>query len=87
MKKYIFLGIFFIISQMLWAGGAKEKEAAPERAKYLVGKGIIIPPEEIHEESYVASVDYNYPEPDSSFGVRFYSATSRYQQEVRKNFS
>ncbi|MCK4803922.1 MAG: VWA domain-containing protein [Spirochaetes bacterium] len=73
MKKYIFLCIFLAVGQLLWAGAKAEPEAAPERAKYLVGKGIIIPPEEIHEESYVASVDYNYPEPDSSFGVRFYS--------------
>ena len=66
--------IFLVVSgPLLWAGGAMEAEAAVERGEYLAGKGIIIPAEEIFENSYVSAVDYQYPDPEASFGVQFYS--------------
>lgn len=85
MKKVI--GLFFIVAfsvfisgQAAWAG-AKEaykeekavEEAVVEKGEYIVAKGRIIPPEEIYEDSYVAAVDFQYPEPEGSFGVRFFS--------------
>jgi DNA-binding beta-propeller fold protein YncE len=58
---------------MAWAGGAAEKAMEPERAEYMVSKGRITPPDEIYEDAYVASLDFEYPDPDGHFGVRFYS--------------
>lgn len=57
---------------LLWAGGEGEM-ATVERGEYLAGKGIIIPAEEIFEDSYVSAVDYGYPDPEGSFGVRFHA--------------
>lgn len=69
-----FIGVFLlliIVSRMVWAGG--EKEGSVDRGKYIVEKGRIIPPDEIYEDSYVGAIDFQYPDPEGSFGVRFYS--------------
>jgi DNA-binding beta-propeller fold protein YncE/TolB-like protein len=72
MRSRIPVLVFFVLSgSFLWAGGMQE--ASVDRGEYLAGKGIIIPAEEIFEDSYVSAVDYRYPDPDSSFGVRFYA--------------
>ena len=70
--EFAILVLLTVSCSFLWGGGQAEM-AAPERGEYLAGKGIIIPPEEIYEDSYVSAVDYQYPDPDGSFGVRFYS--------------
>ena len=67
MKIKISMFIFLIVSgSLLRAGG--EMEESVERGEYLAGKGIIIPAEEIFEDSYVSAVDYQYPDPEASFG-------------------
>ena len=72
MKIKISMLIFLIVSgSLLRAGG--EMEESVERGEYLAGKGIIIPAEEIFEDSYVSAVDYQYPDPEASFGLKFYS--------------
>ncbi|MCK4925472.1 MAG: VWA domain-containing protein, partial [Spirochaetes bacterium] len=73
MKKIpvVFL-LLFAMYQLAWAGASKEAES-PERAEYLVSKGQITPPDEIYEDAYVSSIDFQYPDPEGSFGVRFYS--------------
>jgi TolB-like protein len=69
-----FIFILLVISAPLivTAGGAKEG-ASSERGKYLAGRGIIVPPEEIYIDSYVSYIDYHYPKPDSGVGVSLYS--------------
>ena len=47
----------------------------------MVAKGRIIPPEEIYEDSYVAAVDFQYLEPEGSFGVRFFSGNRQVSTE------
>ena len=49
---------------VLFAGGASESAATSSHGIYLAGRGIIIPPEDIHIDSQFASVDYHYPKPD-----------------------
>ena len=70
--------ILFLLPHLLFAGGSEEKsmdEAASStgRGKYLAGQGIIIPPDEVHINSYIASIDYNYPNPEDALGVDLYS--------------
>jgi sugar lactone lactonase YvrE len=74
MKRMLIVCIPFIMGcHLLWAGGAAEKAMEPERAEYLAARGRITPAEEIYEDSYVSSIDFQYPDPEGSFGVRFYS--------------
>jgi len=75
MKRFIAFIIIPLILSVPWivtAGGAQEG-ASSERGKYLSGKGIIVPPEEIYIDSYVSAVDYHYPKPESGVGVSLYS--------------
>ena len=59
---------------LMWAGGAAESAAAGgARGAYLAGRGVIIPPAEVHIDSYIAAVDYHYPLPESHLGVYMYS--------------
>jgi len=59
-------------SGLLVAGGAQE-EAGSDRGAYVAEQGRIILPEEIDIGSYVASIDYGYPDPVGDLGVTLYS--------------
>ena len=50
---------------------------ADTRGRYLAGRGIIIPPEEVFIDSYLASIDYNYPRPQSEMGIFLYNSSSQ----------
>jgi Mg-chelatase subunit ChlD/TolB-like protein len=69
----VFLLFFLIFPVVVWCAGAKEAAASAERGKYLAGQGIIIPSHEIHVDSYIAYIDYKYPEPDEDLGATLYS--------------
>jgi len=71
-----FLVIFLPVPLALWCGGAEESAASSVTGKYLAGKGIIIPPSHVHINSYIAHIDYNYPDPvgeTEDLGVTLYS--------------
>ncbi len=80
MKKIAFVVLVLCAAMSVWAGGEQEAAASTGRGKYLAGRGIIIPPEEVHVNSYIASVDYHYPEPEGDLGVTVYSG--RHQLSV-----
>ncbi len=76
MKKLIkvFILVISIISVLpLFSGGSQESAGSSTRGRYLAGQGIIIPPEEIFPESYIASIDYAYPDPTGDLGVSLYT--------------
>ena len=56
-----------------WSAAQAEASGSATRGKYLAERGTIIPPDEIHVDSYVASIDYHYPYPDTDVGVYLYS--------------
>jgi Ca-activated chloride channel family protein len=60
---------------ILGAGG-QQGAASETRGRYLAGRGIIVPPEEIYTDSYIASIDYKYPQPAAEFGVYLYNSTN-----------
>jgi Mg-chelatase subunit ChlD/TolB-like protein len=72
---FLFFMSFFAIPAMVWGSGNQEAAAASSsvRGKYLAGKGIIVPPNEVHIDSYIAHIDYEYPNPANDIGVRLYS--------------
>lgn len=56
------------------AGGAAESAAGSgERTQYLAERGVIVPPDEIHTDSYIAAVNYQYALPESDLGVYLYN--------------
>ena len=63
--------VLLLPSPLLGAGGAEE-EAGSDRGAYVAEQGRSSPPEEIEIGSYVASVDYGYPDPSGDFGVTLY---------------
>ena len=85
----IILSVVFI-PLIPWAAGGKEasKEAASSavRGVYLSGIGVIVPPQEVYIDSYIASIDYHYPRPGDAVGVALYSGhrqvSTRGQEEV-----
>jgi Ca-activated chloride channel family protein len=88
MKRLLYtfvIGLTFIPA-LLWGASSKEESASAERGMYLAGRGVIIPPEEIYIDSYVAHIDYQYPKPETPVGVTLYSGnrqlSSRGQEEV-----
>ncbi|MCL2833691.1 MAG: VWA domain-containing protein [Treponema sp.] len=81
MKKTLFLlMILFLVllaavqRNALCAGASSA--SSDTRGRYLAGRGIIIPPEEIFLDSYLASVDYNYPKPGGDLGINIYNSSS-----------
>ena len=62
-----------LISTVASPGGAQEEGGASGRGKYLAAQGLIIPKEEVRVNSYIASIDYNYPLPQQSVGVQLYT--------------
>ncbi len=89
MKRLISIIIILyvvFIPLILWAAGGKEAESPKERGVYLSGIGVIVPPQEVYIDSYIASIDYHYPRPEDAVGVALYSGhrqvSTRGQEEV-----
>jgi Ca-activated chloride channel family protein len=86
-RLYVIITLFVIIAPLIvYAGGHKEAASSAERGEYLAGRGIVVPPEEVHTDSYVSYIDYNYPRPKTELGVTLYTGhqqiSSRGQEEI-----
>jgi Ca-activated chloride channel family protein len=57
--------------------GRAEMAGSGTRGRYLAGRGIIIPPEEVYIDSYFASINYNYPMPQSDMGIYLYNSSGQ----------
>jgi TolB-like protein len=73
MKRLIILVFVFSFSLDAWAGAQAEAASSSARGKYLAGQGIIVPPDEVHIDSYIARINYKYPDPAGDLGVNLYS--------------
>ncbi len=78
MKRLSIIIILFVVfatapSRSMGAGGAKEAASTTERVEYVAERGLIVRPEEIYIDSYVAALDYRYPKPEGDFGITLYS--------------
>jgi Ca-activated chloride channel family protein len=65
--------LFLLAAILCQAGGESEAAASATRGRYLAGWGVIVPPEEVYIDSFVAHIDYNYPYPENTVGVYLYS--------------
>jgi Ca-activated chloride channel family protein len=50
-----------------------ESSSQRARARYQANNGVIVAPEDIYVNSYLASYNYGYPEPDTDIGVAIYN--------------
>jgi TolB-like protein len=68
MKRLLFIVIAAVClgPGVVWAGGAKESAGTSARSSYLSERGMIVPPDEVYIDSYIASVNYQYPFPEST---------------------
>ena len=86
MKRLLILSLLFCVFLSARAEGQKEAAASSARGKYLAGQGIIIPPDEVHIDSYIAHINYKYPEPSEDLGVTLcsghYQVSTAWQEEV-----
>lgn len=73
MKKMIIAVFLLVLSVHAWPGGEAEAAASAGRGKYLAGRGVIVPPAEVHVDSYIAGIDYHYPDPVDDLGINVYS--------------
>ncbi|HEB33154.1 MAG TPA: VWA domain-containing protein [Spirochaetes bacterium] len=76
MKRLITITvILFTISVpvMVWAAASKEGASSSARGKYLAGQGIIVPPQEVYIDSYIAHINYHYPRLENEVGITLYS--------------
>ena len=77
MKRYavVFLIVLMLVPHTAFSGGAAESAASSTRSLYLAERGKITPPEEIYTDSYIAAVDYVYPDPEKEAGFFLYPAS------------
>ena len=71
MKK-IFLVLVVMIAigmAQAHASGSEESAGSSSRGIYLAGQGIVIPPDQVHVNSYIASVDYASEKPEGDVSV------------------
>lgn len=47
---------------VVWASGSKEAAGTNARSSYLSERSMIVPPDEVYIDHYIASVDYQYPD-------------------------
>jgi Ca-activated chloride channel family protein len=71
----------FGISFAAACAGASQAGGSDTRGRYLAGRGIIIPPEEVYTDSYIASIDYHYPRSESEVGVYLYNSSSQMSRQ------
>jgi Ca-activated chloride channel family protein len=60
-----------------FAEGLAESVSPRARSRYEASNGIILAPEDIYVNSYLASHNYGYPEPDTDIGVNIYNRLDR----------
>ncbi len=73
----VLLGLGAVVAA--FAGGMAESAASSSgRGSYLAGQGVIIPPEEVRVDSYIASIDYHYPDPSGDVGITLRQGNQQY---------
>jgi Ca-activated chloride channel family protein len=66
--------LFGLVLSSASAGG-RQSAGSATRGRYLAGRGIIVPPDEVYTDSYIASIDYQYPRPETDIGVYLYNSS------------
>lgn len=83
MKRLYFITIMsLLICSIASASGQEEGAASATHGKYLAGQGIIVPPDDIRINGYIAQIDYNYPVPENDdFNIFLYHGNRQLSQK------
>ncbi|MDR1249320.1 MAG: VWA domain-containing protein [Treponema sp.] len=76
-KALLLAALFCGVSTALFAEGFAESASQRARTRYQANNGIIVAPEDIYVNSYLAAHNYGYPEPDTDIGVNVYNRLDR----------
>lgn len=67
--------------------GAAEEADSAARGEYLASRGIIIPPKDVNPESYVAQIDYGYPDPSPApIGLTVHTGNRQIGSDARSEW-
>jgi Ca-activated chloride channel family protein len=77
LRTWLAGALFFGALSYAFCAGAAESAASATRGRYLAGRGIIMPSEEVYTDSYIASVNYKYPQPEADLGVYLYNSSGQ----------
>ncbi|WP_041610953.1 VWA domain-containing protein [Treponema primitia] len=84
--KSLLLGLLLcIIPGVLFAEGFAESSSQQARSRYIANNGVILAPEDIFVDSYLASYNYGYPEPETDVGVNIYNTLNRPDSSSRNH--
>jgi Ca-activated chloride channel family protein len=72
------------VSNTLFAEGFAESVSLQARSRYLTSDGIILDPGDFYIDSYLASYNYGYPEPEADIGVNIYNTITRSDPQSRE---
>jgi len=75
--SFLTLIVLAVIPFSASCAASAESSGSSTRGRYLAGRGIIIPPEEVYIDSYFASINYNYPMPRSEMGIYLYNSSAQ----------
>jgi Ca-activated chloride channel family protein len=75
MKRMFSLMLLLSITGYAFCMGSQSASSGT-RGRYLAGQGLIMPPEEVYTDSYIASINYNYPQPEGDMGIYLYNSTN-----------
>jgi Ca-activated chloride channel family protein len=77
MKALLLGALWCGLSAPAFGGGFAESASQRARDRYQANNGIILAPEDIYLNSYLAAHNYGYPEPDTDIGVNIYNRLDR----------
>ncbi|MBN2551662.1 MAG: VWA domain-containing protein, partial [Spirochaetales bacterium] len=70
-----------------FCGGEAEAADSSARGEYLASRGIIIPPKDVYPESYIAQIDYDYPDPSPDpVGLTVHTGNRQIGTDARKEW-
>jgi Ca-activated chloride channel family protein len=76
-KRLFFVVIILTIFATIVSCASKAASSSAGYGRYLAEQGMVIPAEDVHTDSYIASINYQYPPPSSEMGVYLYNSTSQ----------
>jgi Ca-activated chloride channel family protein len=77
MRILLCCAVFCVISFPVSCASAAESSSTATRGRYLAGQGLIVPPEEVYTDAYIASINYKYPQPENVMGIYLYNSSSQ----------
>jgi Ca-activated chloride channel family protein len=75
--RALLLGALFVGLAFSASCAGRQSAGSATRGRYLAGRGVIVPPEELYTDAYIASIDYKYPQPEADVGVYLYNSSAQ----------